>query len=158
MTIELSLRRRARQSRYLAILWLSLTIVILVGTYISIPFISSNALLAVGASLSTNSSGTTLQMEGHTFYFAIVMIAFGLSAIAFACFLLCRTAFIELESAARSNGLADALCIADNNFEALEKAASLLVPKGKYLAFPDVLSRQERAAFVEILKILRKGV
>jgi len=158
MTIELSLRRRATQSRYLALLWLSLTIIILIGTYISIPLIAGNALLSVSATLNANSSGTTSPSEGQVFYCAMGMLVFGLSAIAFARFLLGRTAFIELEAAARSNGLADALCIADGNLEAFEKAANLLVPKGKYFSIPGVLSRKDREAFVEILKFLRKGV
>jgi hypothetical protein len=158
MTIELSLRRRATQSRCLALLWLSLAIIILVGTYISIPSIASKALVSVSASLHTNISGPTSPVEMQAFYCAMGMIVFGLSAIAFACFLLGRSAFIELEVAARSNGLADALCISDGSLESLEKAANLLVPKGKYFAIPDILSRKDRESFIEIVKLLRKGV
>jgi hypothetical protein len=157
MTIELSLRRRATQSRCLAILWLSLAIVILVGTYISIPSIASQALLSFSASLNTNSSGTTSPVEGQAFYCAMGMLVFGLSAISFACFLLGRSAFIELEVAARSNSLADALCIADGNLEAFEKAVNLFVLKDKCFAVSDVFSRKGRESFVEILKLLRKG-
>jgi hypothetical protein len=157
MTIEHSLRRRATQSRYLALLWLSLAIVILVGTYISIPFIAGKTLVSVSASLSLNGSGTTSTLEGQVFYCAMGLLVFGLSAISFACFLLGRSAFFELEVAARSNGLADALCIAGGNLETLEKAANILVPKGKYMAIPDVLSRKDRESFVEILKLLHKG-
>lgn len=158
MTIELSLRRRATQSRCLALLWLSLAIIILVGTYISIPSIASKALVSVSVSMHTNSSGPTSNMEMHTFYFALVMIVFGLSAIAFACFLLGRSAFIELEVAARSNGLADALCVSDCSLESLEKAANILVPKGNYCAIPDILSKKDRESFIEFVKLLRKGM
>jgi hypothetical protein len=58
--------------------------------------------------------------------------------------------------AARSSGLADALCIADGNLEAFEKAANLFVPKDKYFAVPDVLSRKGRESCIEILKLLKK--
>jgi hypothetical protein len=158
MTIELSLRRRATNARYLAMFWLSLAIVILVGTYISIPFIASQALASVSAFLHTNSNGTTSPTEEQAFFCAVGMLIFGLSAISFACFLLGRIAFIELEIAARANGLADALCISASNMETLEKAANVLVPKGKYFSISDGLSQKDREAFVEILKLLRKGV
>jgi len=158
MTIEQALRRRATRSRYLALLWLSLAVVILVGTYISIPFIAGKTLASVNASLLTNSTGTTSPMEGRAFYCAVGMLVFGLSAISYACFLLGRSAFLEVEEAVRSNGLADALCLADGNLETLDKAANLLVPKGKYFAIPDILSQKDKESFVEILKLLRKGV
>lgn len=156
MTIEHSLRQRATQSRYLALLWLSLAIVILVGTYISIPVIAGNALVSVSTSLLANNSEITAPMERRVFYCAIGMLVFGLSAISFVCFLLGRNAFLELEAAERLNGLADALCIADGSLESFKKAADLFVPKSKYFAIPDALSQKDRDAFVEILKVLRK--
>jgi len=157
MTIELSLRRRATQSRYLALLWLGLAVVILVGTYISIPFIAGRALVSVSTSLHTNTIGTTSTMEGQAYYCAMGMLAFGLSAISFACFLLGRGALYELEMAARLNGLADALCIANGNLETLEKAVNLLVPTGKCVTISEVLSRKDKESFAEMLKLLHKG-
>jgi hypothetical protein len=44
MTLEFSLRRRAVRSRYMAILWLLLATLILVGTYISLPLIASRTI------------------------------------------------------------------------------------------------------------------
>lgn len=157
MTIEFSLRRRATQARCLAFLWVSLTVVILIGTYFTIPFVATKALISVGACLHSNSSAVTSPVEGPTLYCAMGMLVFGLSAIAFACILLGRSALIELELAARSNGLADALCITDGNFEALEKTANILVPKEKYFVASGLISRKDRESFIEILKLLRKG-
>lgn len=157
MTIELSLRRRATQSRCLALLWLSLAVIILVGTYLSIPFIASRAFLAVSASAPSNSIATTSPLDGQAFYWAMGMLLFGLFAISLSCYLLGRSALIELESAARLNGLADALCIAGANLETLEKASTLLVPRGRYSRSSDVLSRKEKESVIEIVKLLRKG-
>jgi len=157
MTIEFSLRRRATQSRCLAALWLSLATAILVGTYVSIPAIAGKALVSVTASMHANTSGPTPTVDMRAFYCAMGMLVFGLSAISYACFLLGRSAFIELEVAARSSGLADALCIADGNVETLEKAVKLLVPTEHYFAVSDVLSRKAGESLIEIVKLLRKG-
>jgi hypothetical protein len=156
MTIQLSLRRRAKLSRFLAILWLSLAIIILVGTYISIPSVASKAIASVRGSLLSNGVETTLLIEMQAFYCAMGMLVLGLSAIAFSCFLLGRSAFIELASAASLNGLADALCISDGSFESLEKAAKILVPREKSFTTPDVLSRKDTETLIELIKLLRK--
>ena len=157
MTIELSLRRCATRSHYLAILWLSLAIILLVGAYISIPSIAGRTLVSINESLHTNGTGITTPIENQTFYYASGIIVLGLAVISFACFLLGRSAFFEFEMAARSNGLADALCITDGNMDVFEKAVTLLVPKGKYADISDVLSQKDRESFVEILKLLRKS-
>jgi len=133
-----------------------LAVIILVGTYFSIPFIARQALLTVSTSLQANISGTTLPIERQVFYFAMGMFVFGLSAISFACYLLGRSAFRELEIGARSICLADALCIAHGNLEAFEKAANLFIPKGKHFISPDVLSQKERETLLELLKRLSK--
>ena len=156
MTLEFSLRRRATQSRCLALLWLGLTIIILVGTYLSIPFVASRALLSVSASMHSSGTAITSPSEGQAFYFAMGMLLFGVSAIALACYFLGRSALIELELAARSNGLADALCIAGGNMETLEKASSLLVPNGHYSAISATLSSKEKESMIELVKFLRK--
>jgi hypothetical protein len=82
-------------------------------------------------------------------------LALGLLAICFACFLLGRTAFVEIELAARFGGLADALCIAGENFDQLEKAANFLVPGTKYLSVPEIFSTKDLNSVVELLKELR---
>ena len=80
----------------------------------------------------------------------------GLFAIAFACFLLGRIAFIEIELAARFNGLADAMCIAVNDFGQLEKALTLLVPKAKYLSVPEMISPKNLSSLADVIKQARK--
>jgi len=165
MTIEYSLRRRATQSRWLAIGWLSLAIVILMGTYISLPTVASRTLIFAGqietpVSDKTNAAVTSKAEGGtlvHVRLYAVTIVALGLAIVAFACFLLGRTAFIEIEMAARLNGLADALCIAGDNFERLEKAALVLVPQPGYLSIPEFFSANTRESFLEVVKALRKA-
>lgn len=165
MTIELSLRRRSTQARCFASLWLILATLILIGTYLSLPYIAHKTLNYVsqiegqfpvptgGATIGDLKTKTFLQMEVVT----LVTLVLGLFAVSFACFLLGRSAFVEIELAARYSGLADALCIAGDNFERLEKAAALLVPKAKEFSIPEMFLPKDREAFVELLKLLRKG-
>src|SRR5882762_9187138 len=131
MTIEFSLRRRAIQARYLAILWLSLASIILVATYVTLPVIADRTLRSISKieiqATETKASTAAHEAVPKTFtyvqFYALGTLALGLFAISFACFLLGRSAFIEIELAARFSGFADALCIAGDNFEQLEKAA-----------------------------------
>lgn len=160
MTIELSLRRRALQARCFAAMWLILAIIILVGCYISLPSIASETLKSLnqieGSMESVGSDGKALVTGNvlfiHLHIFALIILILCLSVVSFASYLLARTAFIELESAARFIGLADAICIAGDNFEQLEKAATLLVPKAKY--FPE-MSEKNLKTFLEIVKNVR---
>jgi hypothetical protein len=159
MTIEFSLRRRATQSRYLAALWLSLSVIILVGTYISLPLVADETLSSIiqidRQSSRTNSS---VSVDTHVQLFAIATLFLGLCAISVACFLLGRSAFVEIEFAARFNGLADALCIAGNDFGQLEKAANLLVPKTKYFSVSKIFSAKDLSALADIIKQARNTV
>jgi hypothetical protein len=161
MTIEFSLRRRATRSRYMASVWLALAIAILIGTYISLPLVANNALSAV-RSMEAQPSGakTTSQqpLESNTTrngVYVVSVLALGLFAICFACFLLGRSALIETEMAARLNGFADALCIAGENYDQLEKAANLLVPGTKYLSVPEIFSPKDLKPMLEVLKEIR---
>jgi hypothetical protein len=63
--------------------------------------------------------------------------------------------FVEIELAARFAAFADALCIAGNNFDQLEKAANLLLPGTKYLSVPEIFSTKDLGSVVEVLKELR---
>lgn len=159
MTIEFSLRRRAAQSRCFAAVWLSLSVIILVGTYISLPLVANKTLSSIvqieGRSSETNSGGP---VDAHVQFLAIATLVLAVFAISFACFLLCRSAFVEIELAARFNGLADALCIAGNDFGQLEKAANLLVPKAKYRSVPEIFSAKDLSLLVDFLKETRKTV
>lgn len=157
MTIEFSLRRRATQARYFAIMWLSLAIIILIGSYFSFPSVASKTLESISQiEGSTESDGNTLVAGKAMFFqlhtFALIILILCLSVVSFASYLLARTAFIELETAARFIGLADALCIAGDNFEQLEKAATLLVPRSKY--FPEATDKHLNK-FLEIVKSVR---
>ncbi len=150
MTIEFSLRRRAKRARYMAILWLSLATLILVGTYISLPLIANSTLSTFNSTERQSSEAranpaqpTADGRSPHIELYGIGVLALGLLAICFACFLLGRTAFVEIELAARCGGFADALCLAGENFDQLEKAANLLVPGTKYLSVPEIFSTKD---------------
>jgi hypothetical protein len=151
MTIEFSLRRRAVRSRYMAILWLSLATLILIGTYISLPVIASSTITTF-----RNIQPTADNKPPHIELYALGVVTLALLAIGFACFLLGRTAFVEIELAARFAGLADAVCIAGDSFDQLEKAANLLVPGTKYLSVPEIFSTKDLGSVLkEVLKELR---
>lgn len=161
MTIEFSLRRRAARSRYMATLWLALATAILIGTYISLPIIANNTIIAV-KSLEAQPSGAkaTSQppLENNAIrleVYAVSLLALGLLAVCSACYLLGRSALVEIELAARFNGFADALCIAGENFDQLEKAANLLVPRSKYLSVPKVFSPKDLKPILDVLNEVR---
>jgi hypothetical protein len=138
MTIEFSLRRRAARSRRLAVLWLALTAAILVGTYVSLPHLAIDLLTSITrieqpSSKSNIGSQDTAavpkrpMVSAHVF--TLTTLGFGVSAVAFACYLLSRSALIEVDAAARLNGLADAICVAANEIKNFERASTILVPK-----------------------------
>src|SRR5882672_5842149 len=109
MTIEFSLRRRARQARCLAVVWLSLASAILVVTYITLPLIADKTLgsiskveiAAAGFKSGAIAHDTDPQIFTHIQFYALGTLVLGLFAISFACFLLGRSAFVEIELAAR---------------------------------------------------------
>jgi hypothetical protein len=145
----------------MAALWLTLATAVLIGTYISLPIVANNTIKAF-KNLEAQPSGAkaTLQapLENNATrieLYAVSVLALGLVAICFACFLLGRAAFVEIELAARFGGLADALCIAGENFDQLEKAANLLVPGTKYLSVPEIFSTKDLKPILEVLKEVR---
>lgn len=155
MTIEFALRRRAFRSRCVSSLWLLLTVVILIGTYISVPQLVNKSLVVAETYSHVHYGALSPATNRDKTYVVMAMVAFCLVAIGFACFILSRSAFIENELAARYYGLADAICIAGNRFEDFEKAAHLLVPKSKSFAITDVISEKDRTALMSMLKVLR---
>jgi len=165
MTIEYSLRRRAAQARLLAIFWLGLATVILVSTYVSLPFFAKQVSRSVSAvEIETNvttsrASGESSQLapSAHLQLYALGTLTLGVLAISFCCFLLGRTAFVEIELAARFTGIADALCIAGDNMEQLEKAAQLLVPAAKYLSVPEIFSVKDIQSVAATVKPVKIG-
>jgi hypothetical protein len=161
MTIEFSLRRRASRARHMAIVWLTLATVILAGTYVSLPLIANSmirTISSVSAQQPESKVSPTQPAESkntHVEIYAIGIVALGLLAVCFACFLFGRTAFVEIELAARFGGLADALCLAGEDFGQLERAAGFLVPGTKYLSVPEIFSTKDLSSVVDILKELR---
>jgi hypothetical protein len=147
----------------MAIVWLILATAILVGTYVSLPLIANNTLLTVKNVEPKSSAATTSTAQPiteskmpHTELYTLGILTLALLAICFASFLLGRSAFVEIELAARFVGLADALCIAGDNFDQLEKAAALLMPETKYLSVPEIFSTKDLGSIMEVLKQLRK--
>jgi hypothetical protein len=163
MTIELSLRRRASRARYMAILWLSIATLLLVFTYLTLPFVTQQIVSSIGGS-GVGSSGLKDVVENEKKevkagpglqIYTVVIVGLGTGAILFACFLMGRAAFVEIELGARFSGFADALCISGNNFEQLEKAANILMPEAKYLSVPEIFSAKDMQSLVEVLKQLK---
>jgi hypothetical protein len=142
----------------MAILWLTLATTILVGTYVSLPLIASRTITTF-RNIELQSSGVRAvqptaenKAAPHIELYALGVVTLALLAISFACFLLGRTAFVEIELAARFAGLADAVCIAGDSLDNLEKAANLLAPGTKYLSVPEIFSIKDLGSVLEILK------
>ena len=157
MTIEFSLRRRAALSRYRATAWAVFAVAVMLGTYLSLPRLAGSAVLSGNAHMQPSGIAVVAPTDGRAFYCAMAIVAFGMFAGSYAGVLLGRLAFIELDSASRCMGLADALCIAEGNMESLEKAVSLLVPKSRCGNGPEILSKKDRDSLIEILKLLRQN-
>ena len=51
--------------------------------------------------------------------------------------------------------LADALCLAGDSFDRLEKAVNLFVPGTKYLSVPEIFSTKDLSSVVDVVKELR---
>ncbi|MFA5058382.1 MAG: hypothetical protein WC485_09735 [Opitutaceae bacterium] len=153
MTLELSLRRRATHARFLAILWLTISIGVLIGTYLSLPFVAKKALTIAGGVDSLMPADAISRL--HMPIFAITMLLMGFFVIALACYLLGRTVLVEIELAARFSGLADALCVAGSDLTQFERAAAVFVPKGKYLSAPFLRSSKDLKSMAEFLRQIR---
>ncbi len=164
MTIELSLRRRSTQARVFAIVWLTIAAALLVGTYVSLPFVAGKTLDSVeqierrgvanapspgvGAPVETNKS-TTLQA------FALTTLVLGVLAASLAGYLVGKAGFMELERAGKLSGLADALCLAGNDFGQFEKAATILMLKSKFASGSSSISQDDIKSLLEVLRRLR---
>jgi hypothetical protein len=90
-----------------------------------------------------------------THLFTLTTLGLAVSAIGFACYLLGRSALIEVEAAARLSGLADALCIATNEMKSFEKAAAVLVPKTGS-SDPSMVSANDLKIMAETLKQIKE--
>jgi hypothetical protein len=152
MTIELSLRRRAMQSRLLAVFWLTLATIILVGASLSLPHVATDMLNSIGKDdglLPTSNAVVKADDQHekitlpHAQVFVMVTVGLGFFGITLISFLLGRASLFEMALAARHSGLADALCIVGSDIDELEKAASFIVPKPKHLSVPEILSEKD---------------
>jgi hypothetical protein len=162
MTLEFSLRRRARTARYLAAGWLILATLILVGTYVSLPIAASHI---AGAFRHSTVEQTVVPISGaqphgeagaqHAEFYVIGVLALCVLTICFACFLLGRAGFVEIELSARFFAFADALCLAGDDFERLEKSANLMLPGTKYLSVPEIFSTKDLDSLVEVIKAIK---
>jgi len=145
----------------MAAFWLSLATLILLGTYVSLPLIAKSTAGALYESANEPlRSGVSPQVTGenktiHFELYSLGVLALGLLAVCFACFLLGRAAFVEIELAARFVAFADALCLAGDNFDRLEKAANLLLPGTKYLSVPEIFSTKDLSSVIDVMKELK---
>jgi len=162
MTVEFSLRLRAKRARYMAAFWLSLATVILSGTYLSLPVMANHIATGFQAvqtemsgSAASITSASSAARPNHLELYAIGVLALSVFAVCFACFLLGRAAFVEIELAARFLAFADALCLAGDDLAQLEKVANLLLPGTKYLSVPEIFSVKDLSSVAEIVKELR---
>ena len=161
MTIEFSLRRRAKRARHMAVFWLGLATIILVGTCISLPHIAKGTLNVAHATVTNPEEPKTSVAQNpsssatHNEVYAIGVLSLSLASACFACFLIGRTAFVEIELAARFVAFADALCLAGDNVDQFEKFANILLPGTKYLSVPEIFSIKDLDSVVELVKQLR---
>jgi hypothetical protein len=164
MTIEFSLRRRAKLARLIAVIWLALATAILTGASGFLPCVATQMLESVSKGDRSPSGGNAVvtgvvQPEktafSHAEVFVVVIVALGFFGVAFVGFLLGRASLFEMALAARLSGMADALCIVSNDVDELEKAAGILVPKAKHLSVPEILSAKDIRELVEVLKLPR---
>jgi hypothetical protein len=93
-------------------------------------------------------------MPTHIQVYTVGTLALGLLVVSFACFLLGRSALVEIELAARFNAFADALCISGGDVVLLEKFANILMPNTKYLSDPELLPLKDVGSLVELMKQL----
>jgi hypothetical protein len=133
----------------MAAVWLTVTVVVLVGTYASLPSIAGETLNAIGR-IEASSQGTSAFANPHAF--TLITLGFGVLAIACASLVLGKVALAELESAGRLCGFADALCVSGNEIGQFEKAAAVFVPKS---ASNSKLTSEDLRELAELAKKFR---
>jgi hypothetical protein len=128
-------------------MWISFSIALLLGAYFLLPEVAEKTFLSIQ---KIDSNQTVTAANSRILAVAIIALT---SIVALAAgVLLGRLSLIEFETAARLSGLADAFCIAGNDIAQLEKAASILVPKTRYLSATAVFSAKDLRTIGEILK------
>jgi hypothetical protein len=163
MTIEFSLRRRAMLARCRGVFWLGLAVVILTFTYFSLPTVSGRVLSSISSIEGLSDSGpnaatdskSTEKSFANLHLFSLMTLVLGIFAVSFGCYLLGKVAFMELESAGRLCGAADVLCLVGSDFGQLEKAATLLVPKGQFRSAQNQISSEDLKTLTELVKKFR---
>ena len=164
MTLEFSLRHRARRAKGYAAIWLAIAVAILVGTYFSLPSLTAKTLEATSrfevstsnsARLTNQTSVEAGQSANSLYVLPLTVLLAELGAVFIGCFLLCRMASIENETAVRLNSIADALCLSGDDFVRFEKSVALLVPKTRFFAVSEFSSKKDLQEVLEMARKLR---
>jgi hypothetical protein len=170
MTVETSLRKRARRSRLFAAFYaLSAVTCIGLGMWFiykvakeGIHLERTIATLKIGPTSDIDSTPSSTDKQNpetnqslatQTLLLASSVMIF-LTAC-FAAFFLLRVAYQESYLCLRYDALADALCLSGNSLDALEKAASILVPRDGHFVRSDVVSSREVKVFMDIVKSMK---
>lgn len=157
MTIEFSLRRRATRARLLGALWLTCAVLIMIGSFLCLPMVLGDTLAALDGNLQETGNVRQTASDASSLYSAVSIVMAGLLAVIYSCYLLGRSASAEMQYAWRSNALADALCIAGEKLDDFEKTANLLTSLTRLPGIVDDLSKKDRAAILELVKLLKPG-
>lgn len=153
MTIEHSLRRRAFQAKGFGVLWICTATLIFVIAFLWSPFLLKETILvfAEHGSLQLPIPASDSAVLPPDYIAGIGLFAVAALLVCYGTYLLGRSAMLELERSAFFNGLADAVCIAGNDFVQLEKAIALFVPSSRHLRQTDILSMKEVKALLQVL-------
>jgi len=153
ISIESSLRRRAAKNRYYGALWIISAILILAFVYFSLPLFLNRTLTKI-----TLLNDALQQAGSKVLNVDILIIAFFIIGLitAFAASYICfKSALIEIEMSARLTGLADALCVAGKDLDQFEKAASIFVPRTRYLLSGNGSPMKDLKPITELIKLFR---
>lgn len=174
MTLEFSLRVRARKCRRLSLLWSATASVVLVLACISVvgltvKYVSwswaqqaATAVLAASASDSAPQSALKVIAEkagDDAFRNVAVIVAalLFLIIVAYGLYILVRLALQESFLAMRYDGLADAICVGGATLSDFEKAAAIFVPKSKDMGRGDVFSSKDVRIISDFIKAAKSA-
>ena len=171
ITLESSLRKRAIRAKRLALTWLFVAIILLVGICVYMPFASVTLLsrikmfqVKVSAVEIATSNLTFKRPETkeniinrieHPEMFTLVVMFFILLLSSLTGYLIGRSAFQEMMAAMRWNGIADAASIAGDNFPVFEKAVAIMVPTSRGMFGTDVISAGDMKLLTDFIKSIR---
>jgi hypothetical protein len=143
MTVEFSLRQRAKRAQVFAIIWILLTGIILVSAYLTLPDIAGRVF-----------TWATSLREPNPQIISITVVTLGTAAVFYACYLFGRMAILELALSVRFCAIADALCLSENDMAMFERSATILVPDKQFF-FADAIGKSDLKAVAELVKDLK---